>query len=140
MNVSSERQVAGASNSASGRIPAKRSLAIYMGIFDQAAAAEMASSESSSTMMQEDSFKNTPAGKFPSLSVSSKRNATKRRKRDKAVPPHAMVTSTALKFKAFYFSPFNTTKSEKPAEEEESDTPIASRSDTMSPAEDMVPE
>jgi hypothetical protein len=50
--------------------------------------------------------------KFPSLDVDRKRNATKRRKRDKAIPPHELATSASLKFKAFHFAPlFSESKS-----------------------------
>jgi hypothetical protein len=120
--------------SASSRTVTKRSIDAFMSIFDQAAAAGNGSSESSPMFQNTSRFENVPEGKFPSLQVSSKRNATKRRKREKTIPPHAMTTSTAIKFKAFHFSPFNVNPSEKSAEEECS-VSATEQPDTASPTE-----
>jgi hypothetical protein len=52
-------------------------------------------------------------GKFPSLKINGKRNLTKRRKRDKAIPMHGMTTATMMMFKAYHFTPLLEWKSEE---------------------------
>jgi hypothetical protein len=81
----------------------KRSGNLQLGAEDVTIHDEQASDETAPFM--EPFFEHIPARKFPSLEIDSKRNATKRRKRDKTVPLHAMTTSTILKFQAFHFTP-----------------------------------
>lgn len=61
-------------------------------------------------------------GKFPSLKINGKRNLTKRRKRDKAMPMHGMTTATMLKFKAYHFTPLQEWKSEEANDESSTST------------------